>query len=575
MAAEVTTHTRPKPPTLLSGALLVMVAFGALVSALPLRLVAPTVGWSLGFCNVAAFIVVLQRAMEPGAEQRGWRLMALSLAGVLTTNLLMIIAPEPKAQVSGAEVLYFGILVVVAVLQAWAVLSWPLRSSAQRNHHLMSLLGSLLFAGSLFLLIWSAALWQVLDEGHGPTFFRMTVLSIRMAIVGGVTCYFLVDDPRRITGPLGWLFLAAVALAVIIFLARPYLYDQNSVMQPSPLFGLVLGIPIALGLAAWSRVPVEVPRDQPGLPVPMVEGLLYLPFLAVGAGLFQSALRHREYLLPQIIGFMLVSLLLVARQFLLLKEVQRSNEQLEERVRERTRTLEDLQGLLLRTERLNSVGALGAGLAHDLNNALAGIRGYAQIARMRLEEEHQPPTAEDLDRILVAADQSAALTGRLMAFARQEEEGHGRLDLAAETSSLESLLRMMLTRRTALSLDLGHGPAPIYTSRNHLEQMLVNLVGNARDAMPNGGTISVKVRVDPKAVPPEASLEISDTGSGMTPEVQARIFQPFFTTKAPGKGTGLGLASVKHLVERANGTIQVESQPGLGSRFILRFPLRS
>ena len=401
----------------------------------------------------------------------------------------------------------------------------------------------------------------------------MTILAIRMAIVGGVTSYFLADDPRRITGPLGWIFWAAVALAAIIFLARPYLYDQDSVMQPSPLFGLVLGIPIILGLAARSRVPVEVPSDEPPLRFPMVEGLLYLPFIAVGAGLFHSALRHREYLLPQVIGFLAVSALLLARQFLLLREVQRSNEQLEVRVVDRTRSLEELQGLLLRTERMNSVGVLGAGLAHDLNNALAGIRGYTQLARMRLEDDDQPPSAEDLDRILVAADQSAALTGRLMAFARQEEEGHEPLDLVAEVSNLESLLRMMLTRRTILSMDLGDGPVLIYASRSHLEQILVNLVGNARDAMPEGGTISLKVRVDSKAVPSQVNLEVSDTGSGMTPDIQARIFQPFFTTKAPGKGTGLGLASVKYLLEHANGTVQVQSQPGLGSRFILRFPL--
>jgi signal transduction histidine kinase len=550
-----------------------MAAFGALVSALPLKLVQPAIVLSLGLCNTIALILLIQRAREPGPEQRGWRLLALSIAGVLASNLLMVFTPTPMAQVSGMEILYFGILVLVAALQAWAVLSWPLRSSTHRHHRLMSLLGSFLFASSLFLLIWTAALWQVLDQGQEATFFRMTILSVRMALVGGVTSYFLADDPRRIAGPLGWIFLAAVALAAIIFLARPYLYDQNSVMQPSPLFGLVLGIPIILGLAAWSRVPVEVPPEKSPLRFPMVEGLLYLPFIAVGAGLFHSALRHRDYLLPQIFGFLGVSVLLLVRQFLLLREVQRANEQLEIRVADRTRSLEELQGLLLRTERLNSVGALGAGLAHDLNNALAGIRGYTQLARMRLEEDNLPPTAEDLDRILVAADQSAALTGRLMAFARQEEEGHGPLDLAAETSNLESLLRMMLTYRVALNMDLGNGPAPIYASRNHLEQILVNLVGNARDAMPEGGIISLKIRVESKAVPPVVSLEISDTGSGMTPDIQARIFQPFFTTKAHGKGTGLGLASVKHLVGHANGTIQVQSQPGLGSRFILRFPL--
>jgi two-component system cell cycle sensor histidine kinase/response regulator CckA len=188
-------------------------------------------------------------------------------------------------------------------------------------------------------------------------------------------------------------------------------------------------------------------------------------------------------------------------------------------------------------------------------------------------EEGKSPTVSDLDRILVAADQSTALTGRLMAFARQEEEAFSPLDLAAETSKLEKILRMLLTRQTSLSLDLGSGPAFIHGSRNHIEQVLVNLIGNARDAMPQGGTITLRIRVEAEADPPVVRLEVGDTGSGMAPEVLAHLFQPFFTTKAPGKGTGLGLASVKHLVEDVNGSIQVHSVPDQGTLFTLRFPL--
>jgi two-component system cell cycle sensor histidine kinase/response regulator CckA len=227
---------------------------------------------------------------------------------------------------------------------------------------------------------------------------------------------------------------------------------------------------------------------------------------------------------------------------------------------------------MLRTERMNAVGAMGAGLAHDLNNALAGIRVQAELTRMRMEDGLSP-SVSDLDRILVAADQSTTLTGRLMAFARQEEEALSPLDLAAETSKLENILRMLLTRQISLSLDLGSGPAFIHGSRNHVEQVLVNLIGNARDAMPQGGIITLRIRVEAEAVPPMVRLEVSDTGSGMGPEVLERLFQPFFTTKAPGKGTGLGLASVKHLVEDVNGTIHVHSVLNQGSLFTLRFPL--
>ena len=147
---------------------------------------------------------------------------------------------------------------------------------------------------------------------------------------------------------------------------------------------------------------MEVADDQPRLHYPWIEGLLYLPFMTVGGLVILAALSHRDQLLAPLLGFMAVSTLILARQFLLLREVRRANERLEERVLDRTRSLEELQGILLRTERLNSVGALGAGLAHDLNNALGVVRNYAELSRLQLEEG-KPTTAADLDRIMVAA----------------------------------------------------------------------------------------------------------------------------------------------------------------------------
>jgi signal transduction histidine kinase len=530
------------------------------------------VGLCLGLSNLVAFITLARRAREPGPEQRGWRLLALSLLGVLVSNVVLLFTPSPLVRVSPAESIFFGLQQIIACLQAWALLSWPFRATARTMQRTLNLIGSLIFGGSLFLMVWTAALFQELDHGQWPIYVRMMGLALRLALVGGVTTYFLADDPRRIRGPAGWLLAAALGFVAFILILRPNLYDGHGVMQPSPLFGIVLSAPLGFTAAAWFRAPVEVPENGPRLRFPMVDGLLYLPFVAVGAILIASALRHPDHLLAPLLGFMAVSALLLVRQFLLLRIVRSANERLEERVLDRTRSLEDLQKIMLRTERLNSIGVLGAGLTHDLNNALMGLRATAEVARLRLEEG-QPTSACELDRILVAADQSTTLTGRLMAFARQEEDALGPLDLAEEVANLEGLLRMMLTRDLALKVELDRHPVLVHGSRTQIEQILVNLVGNAKDASPQGGLIRIRLWVEPQAIPPSACLEVSDLGEGMAADLQARIFEPFFTTKAAGRGTGLGLASVKHLMEGAGGSIRVESEPGQGSRFILQFIL--
>ncbi len=565
--------TPPDPPwrdsrTLLLGPLLVILLFGGLVTQLSLRWIQPVVGITLGLGNLIAFLLTLARSREPGPEQRGWRLMALSLFGVIIANAVLAMTPAALTRVSPAEALFFGLQLLLSVGQTAAMLSWPFRSPARTSHLLMNLLGSMLFGCSLFLVIWVVTLGQVLGDGEWPIFFRMLGLSIRISFVGGVAAYILAADPRRVRGPMGWIFAAAAGFTAILVLARPYIYDSQGVLQPTPLLGLVLAIPLAFIAAAWLRLPVEVAEDQPRLRFPWIEGLLYLPFIAVGGLVIHTALRHRDRFLTPLLGFMAVSLLLLLRQFLLLREVRRANERLEERVLARTQSLEELQGIMLRTERMNSVGALGAGLAHDLNNALGVITSSTELCKLDMEEG-QMPAAIDLDRIMVAARQSSVLTSRLMAFARQEEEVLGPLDLAEEVANMEHVLRMMLPRQISLRMDLEHQACPIRGSRTRIEQILVNLVGNARDALPSGGTIHVRLRMEP----PSAHLDVIDDGEGMTQETQARLFQPFFTTKPPGKGTGLGLASVRMLVEESAGTIQVASERGRGTHFKLTFPV--
>jgi two-component system cell cycle sensor histidine kinase/response regulator CckA len=144
--------------------------------------------------------------------------------------------------------------------------------------------------------------------------------------------------------------------------------------------------------------------------------------------------------------------------------------------------------------------------------------------------------------------------------------------MAEVVASLDSTLGLLVPRTVSLRVEIeADGPLMVHSSRLRLEQMVVNLVANARDAMPQGGYLTIKVCAGDCAGN-MTLLEVADTGTGMTPEVQARIFEPFYTTKAPGKGTGLGLPSLKAMVDEAGGRLEVESEKGRGSRFRLFLP---
>jgi two-component system cell cycle sensor histidine kinase/response regulator CckA len=260
------------------------------------------------------------------------------------------------------------------------------------------------------------------------------------------------------------------------------------------------------------------------------------------------------------------------RGLLALRDLQRLSSALETRVEERTQDLVTMQDAMLRTERMNAMAVLGAGMAHDLNNALATIRACAELAMGRLEDGQVPET-KDLSHILVAADQSAALTRRLMSFGRSEDEPLKAICLREELSHMETILRMLIGRSICLRLELGEMSVPILGARAQIEQIFVNLVANARDAMPEGGDITIRLGVSVSANHPMARVEVEDSGQGMSPEVQSKIFSPFFTTKGPGRGTGLGLASVRQLMHDLGGTLAVASQPQVGTTFVLRFPL--
>jgi two-component system cell cycle sensor histidine kinase/response regulator CckA len=237
-----------------------------------------------------------------------------------------------------------------------------------------------------------------------------------------------------------------------------------------------------------------------------------------------------------------------------------------------------LEDQLRQAQKMESIGTLAGGIAHDFNNIIAVINGYAELALLH------PGDATTLHKsvreIKRAAQRASGLVRQILTFSRKAEVRFAALDLNQHSRDLMALLAETFPRNISFHFSCDDQLPPLLADQNQLQQIVLNLCVNARDAMPSGGAISLTTsRVEGSTVPAllpgrsYACLAISDTGTGMTPEVRARIFEPFFTTKPVNQGTGLGLAVVYGIVASHEGTIEVESEPGIGSTFKVYLPL--
>jgi two-component system, cell cycle sensor histidine kinase and response regulator CckA len=250
--------------------------------------------------------------------------------------------------------------------------------------------------------------------------------------------------------------------------------------------------------------------------------------------------------------------------------------------RKRTQAaLLETEARLHQIQRIEAIGRLAAGVAHDFNNLLVVIMGRAE-ALLHAGGLHAT-ARRNVEQIKHTVERAAQLTRQLLAFARKQVLQPQRLNLNALVAGMAPMLERLLGSPYTLITLLDPNLGSVHADRTQVEQIILNLVVNARDAMPRGGRIGIEttnvdlderfVAAHPGAsVGPHVRLQVSDTGQGMTPEVQAKIFEPFFTTKEVGKGTGLGLATVYGIVKQHEGYIGVESAPGIGS--VLRIYLR-
>ena len=232
-----------------------------------------------------------------------------------------------------------------------------------------------------------------------------------------------------------------------------------------------------------------------------------------------------------------------------------------------------LEEQLRQAQKMESIGRLAGGVAHDFNNILTAIRGYAELLLMDVADD--APARESAIEIARAADRAASLTGQLLAFSRKQVLRPQRLDLNEVISGMSSLLARTLGEDVVLTTMLETDLRPTLADPTQVEQVVLNLAVNARDAMPQGGRLLLRTANVDLDAGPHVALVVADSGTGMDEETAARIFEPFFTTKEVGAGTGLGLATVHGIVAQSGGAIDVVTEPGVGTTFTVCLPQAS
>jgi PAS domain S-box-containing protein len=263
------------------------------------------------------------------------------------------------------------------------------------------------------------------------------------------------------------------------------------------------------------------------------------------------------------------------------EEVRKLNEELEDRVAQRTEERRKLEDQLIQSQKMEAVGKLAGGVAHDFNNLLTVILGFSEMVREHVKEDQQ--ALEAVGEVFQAAQRAAALTSQLLAFSRRQVATPRVTSLNEVVQNTDKMLRRVIGEDIQLSTRLSPELAPARIDPVHIEQVILNLAVNSRDAMPQGGKLAIETAnvdlggeyagehlgVEPG---PYVMLAVSDTGIGMDAKTMSQIFEPFFTTKELGKGTGLGLSTVFGIVKQNGGEVQVYSEPGHGTVFKIYFP---
>jgi signal transduction histidine kinase/CheY-like chemotaxis protein len=434
-----------------------------------------------------------------------------------------------------------------------------------------------------FLFVSLGLLDYMVTPENFPLFLRYRAM-VSLLLLGG---YFLSKRaPSRYLMPIGFMMVTGGAVAIELMILH---FGGHE----SPYYvGMIL-----LGISVVGFIPARVLFHM--LITISAYAIYVTPIL-----LTEHVAGHRDFLISNTFIVLIFSTMLLMRylsgkalvaELGLQYDLEQYRGHLEAVVEERTRDLREaihklqgeiaerkkgeeerkrLQAQLLHVQKMESIGRLAGGVAHDFNNILTAILSYTELSLMRVPEKD--PVREYLESIRGASEKAAGLTHQLLAFSRKQVLEMKVVDLNEIVTGMSDMLRRMIGEDVALDIRTGARSGGIRADRGQLEQVLMNLAVNARDAMPNGGRLSIETGA---GVPDDAAgsgvfvvLSVTDTGGGMSEEVRDRIFEPFFTTKEQGKGTGLGLATVYGIVKQHGGHIVVDSRPGSGTTFRLFLP---
>src|SRR5690606_14496364 len=404
----------------------------------------------------------------------------------------------------------------------------------------------------LFLLVLLPTLWAYHLARLGMP--RGGLVSVSMAalstLAAGVSLVWIRKGRFR---PAVVLYLGALLLTNWVSHLQSGL-QLMLVAQADQYLALVLG-GLVLGRRALWLVFL-------GLLVIVFTGAM-VDYPGMGARAFQNAPSH-------VLSYFVVAIML-DRTVAALREALHASDERQRDLEREMSARERAQAQLVHAKKVEATGQLASGVAHDFNNVLSVILGYAQ-RRERLADRDKAALVDALSGVEAETRRALEINRKLLDFSRQEILRPETFDLRDALAELQPMLRQLFPAHTRIRIDADDAPLDVRLDRSSLILMLLNVASNARDAMPDGGTFTLSARVAPDSRRPGIELDLHDTGHGVPEVLRERIFEPFYSTKPAGSGTGLGLSLVRDMIHSAGGGIEVDSTPGVGTRFRILLP---
>jgi signal transduction histidine kinase len=514
-------------------------------------------------------------ALDP-AGRRGWELIAIANALLAISNAAFV-ANRHIGHVPGHDALVSFVIPILWFIAMFAGLAWLRRAVQTRLERATFWLDAVtvFFSGLLILL-------YVFAHTPGRSSFTSAIATlgtVAFPALDGAVLFLATVVMLRPGKGVSRGAVALLATSVALTFVSDLAYGRAAAVGAHRAGAWYEPLYLLAGVFAVASPQVQ--RERPGtedsrqfeigstssslVPYIAVLGAVLSVILEVGTGWRSPAGRLA-------VGTVILTGLVMARQLVSRRHVH----MLAAAEQVRLTRQAALEAQLQQAQRLEALGLLAGGIAHDFNNLLMTIRASAELAAT----QGHSPQPEEIQDIVRAVDHGASLTRQLLAFGRRDAVQLQRFDLREVVRDMDRVLRRLMTGEIALRMTLPDRAVPVEMDRAQAEQVLLNLTINARDAMPDGGTLEIEVgtisiheHTAVLAAGSYATLIVSDTGHGMPPEVIARIFEPFFTTKPRGRGSGLGLSTVYAIVSRTGGTIDVRSTVGSGTTFEILLPM--